>query len=132
MEFQKIKNFLDITSDNKDLPRFVTKKWIEVYDQSEGNYNVNKEIKIKTSMLRSDLCDFSDAYIIVKGNIIVNKKTFTADDIEEPNNTVTNANATNTANNNAFGEKKRFLKVMHHLSIVFPKLTVFKLILQNI
>ena len=83
-------------------------------------------------MLRSDLCDFSDAYIIVKGNIIVNKKTFTADDIEEPNNTVTNANATNTANNNAFGEKKRFLKVMHHLSIVFPKLTVFKLILQKI
>ena len=57
-------------------------------------------------MLRSDLCDFSDAYIIVKGNITVNKKTFTADDIEEPNNTVANVNATNTANNNAFGEKK--------------------------
>ena len=35
MEFQKITNFLDITSDNKDLPKFVTKKWIEVYDQSE-------------------------------------------------------------------------------------------------
>ena len=74
MEFQKIINFLDVTSDDKDLPKFVTKKLIEVYDQSEGNYNVNKEIRIKTSMLRSDLCDFSDAYIIVKGNIIVNKK----------------------------------------------------------
>ena len=71
MEFQKIANFLDINSDNKDLPKFVTKKWIEVYDQSEGNYNVNKEIRIKTSMLRSDLCDFSDAYIVVKGNITV-------------------------------------------------------------
>ena len=71
MEFQKIANFLDITSDNKDLPKFVTKKWIEVYDQSEGNYNVNKEIRIKTSMLRSDLCDYSDAYIIVRGTIIV-------------------------------------------------------------
>ena len=35
MEFQKIINFLDITSDDKDLLRFVTKKWIEVYDQSE-------------------------------------------------------------------------------------------------
>ena len=35
MEFQKIVNLLDITSDNKDLPRYVTKKWIEVYDQSE-------------------------------------------------------------------------------------------------
>ena len=60
MEFQKIVNFLDTTSDNKNLPKFVTKKWIEVYDQSRGNYNVNKEIRIKTSMLRPDLCDFRD------------------------------------------------------------------------
>ena len=74
MEFQKIKNFLDITSDNKDLPKSVTKKWIEVYDQSEGNYAVNKEIRIKISMLRSYLCDFSDAYIVVKGNVTVTKK----------------------------------------------------------
>ena len=57
-------------------------------------------------MLRSDLCDFSDAYIVVKGNITVNKKTFTVDDFEAPNNTVANATATNTANNNAIGEKK--------------------------
>ena len=35
MEFQKITNFLDTTSDNKDLPIVITKKWIEVYDQSE-------------------------------------------------------------------------------------------------
>ena len=54
MELQKITNFLDITSDNKDLPKFVTKKWIDVYDQSEGNYNSNKETRIKTAMLRSD------------------------------------------------------------------------------
>ena len=63
--------FLDITSDNKDLPKFVTKNWIEVYDQSQGNYDVNKEIRIKTSMFRSDLCDFSDAYSVVKGTITV-------------------------------------------------------------
>ena len=69
MELQKIVNFPNTTSDDKDLPRFVTKKWIEVYDQSEGNYNVKEEIRIKTSMLRSDLCDFSDAYIVVKGDI---------------------------------------------------------------
>ena len=69
MEFQKIANFLDTTSNDKDLPRFVTEKWIEVYDQSGGNYNVNKEIRIKTSMLRSDLCDYSDAYIVVKGEV---------------------------------------------------------------
>ena len=62
MEFQKIVNFLDTTSDDKDLPRFVTKKWIQVYDQSGGNCNVNREIRIKTSMLRSDLCNFNDAY----------------------------------------------------------------------
>ena len=71
MEFQKIANFLDTTSYDKDLPRFVTKKWIEVYDQSEKNNDVNKDIRIKTSMLRSDLCDFNDPYIVVKGTIAV-------------------------------------------------------------
>ena len=71
MEFQIIINFPDITSDNKDLPKFVTEKWIEVYYQSEGNYDVNKEIRIKTSMLRSDLCDYSNAYIVVKGTITI-------------------------------------------------------------
>ena len=71
MESQKVINFLDITSDNKDLPKCVTKKCIEVYDQSEKNYNSNKEIRIKTSMLRSDLCDFNDAYIVLKGDITV-------------------------------------------------------------
>ena len=110
MEFQKIVNFIGTTSDNNDLPTFVTKKWIEVYDQSEGNYNVNKEIRIKTSMLRSDLCDFSDAYIVAKGNITVTKKTFTADDIDAPNNTAANLTATNTASNNAFGDKKLVFK----------------------
>ena len=59
---------LDTTFDNKDLPRFVTKKWIEIYDQSENNYSINKKIRTKTSMLRSDLCDFSDAHIILKGD----------------------------------------------------------------
>ena len=100
MEFQKITNFLDINSDNKDLPKFVTKKWIEVYGQSEGNYDVNKVIRIKTSLLRSDLCNFSDAYILVTGNITVVKKRFTVADFN------LNANNTNTANDNAFGEKK--------------------------
>ena len=77
MEFQKITNVLNTTSDDKDLPRFVTKKWIEDYHQSEGNYNVNKEIRIKTSMLRSDLCNFNDAYIVVKGDITLEGDNFT-------------------------------------------------------
>ena len=55
MEFQKIINLLEITSDYKDLPWYVTQKCIELYDQSEKNYNINKEIRFKTSMLRSDL-----------------------------------------------------------------------------
>ena len=46
---------------------------IEVYDQSKKSYNVNKEIWIKKQILRSDLCDFSDAYIVVKGIITVTK-----------------------------------------------------------
>ena len=77
-----------------------------MYDQSVKNYNVNKEYRFKTSMLRTDLCDFSNAYIVVKGNITVVKKIFTANDFEAPNNTAAIATATNDANNNAFGEKK--------------------------
>ena len=71
MEFQKIVNFFDTTFDDKYLPRFAIKKWIEVYDQSEGNCDANKKNRIKASMLRSDLCDFSDAYIAVKEDITV-------------------------------------------------------------
>ena len=92
MEFQKIIDLLNTTSDDKNLPRFVTKKWIEVYVQSEKNCSVNKEIRIKTPMLRSDLCDFSDAYIVVKGDIT----------LEGDNN----ANKRN---------KNLTLKKMHHL-----------------
>ena len=131
-EFQKIANFLNTTSDDKDLPKFVTKIWIEVYDQSEGNYNVNKEIRIKTSMLRSDLCEYSDAYIVVGGNIIVDKKPFTANDFNAPNISAANATATNTANDNAFGEKSWFLETMLHLSTAFRKLMEYKLTTQKI
>ena len=47
MEFQKLVNLLDSTSDDKDLPRFVTKKWMEVCDQSGRDYRINKEFRIK-------------------------------------------------------------------------------------
>ena len=122
MEFQKIVNCLDTTSNNKDLATFVVKKWVEVYDQSEGNYNVNKKIRIKTSMLRSDLCDFSDAYIVVKGNITVNKKTFTADDIEAPKQLMQLLLILQMIKH--LVKKNWFLKIMHHLSVVFQKLMV--------
>ena len=71
MESQKIVNFLDATSDDKDLLSVVTKKWIEVYAQSGINYDTNKEIRIKTPMLRANLCDFNGAYIVVKRDITV-------------------------------------------------------------
>ena len=61
-------------------------------------------------MLRSNLCDISDAYIVEEGNIILDKKTFTANDFNVPNNTAANATATNAANDNAFGEKKLVFK----------------------
>ena len=42
-----------------------------IYDDVRGTYSLNKQIEFKTSMLRSSLCDYSDAYILVKGNITV-------------------------------------------------------------
>ena len=70
MEYQKITNLLGTTLD--EVPRFITKKWVKVYDQSgsaDHKYKPNKQIRFKTSMLRSDLCDYSDAYIVVEGKI---------------------------------------------------------------
>ena len=48
------------------ISKFVTRKWIEVNDLSGGQYSVNKNISFKTPMLWSDLCDYSDVYIVVK------------------------------------------------------------------
>ena len=47
----------------------MTKKWIKVYTLSGGQYFANKNIRFKILALRSDLCDYSDAYIVMKGNI---------------------------------------------------------------
>ena len=69
MEFNKINNLLGPAHDK--VPRFITKKWIEVQSQSGSTYNTSKPIRFKTSMLRSDLCYYSDAYVWVKGKIIV-------------------------------------------------------------
>ena len=69
MEYQKIINLLDTFFDDKYLPIFVSKKWIEVDDQLGGICNSNKQIIFKTSMVQPDLCDYSDAYIVVKGTI---------------------------------------------------------------
>ena len=68
MEYQKITNLLGTTPN--EMSRFITKKWVEVHDQlGEANdrYKSNKPIRFKTSMLRSDLCDFNDACLLRKG-----------------------------------------------------------------
>ena len=70
MECQKIANLIDDTSNQPS--KFRTKNWVEINDESRGAYNVNSEIKFKTTMLKSSLCDYSDAYILVKGTISVN------------------------------------------------------------
>ena len=51
--------------------KFRTKNWIEINDQSRGTYNTNSDIRFKTTMLKSSLCDYSDAYILVKGRITI-------------------------------------------------------------
>ena len=60
---------LDNTSNQPS--KFKTKNWVEVNDESRGTYNTNSQIKFKTTMLRSSLCDYTDAYILVKGTITV-------------------------------------------------------------
>ena len=70
MEYQKIINLLDNTPNQPT--KFRTKNWIEINDDSHGMYNTNSQIKFKTSMLRSSLCDYSDADILVSGTIFLN------------------------------------------------------------
>ena len=69
MEYQKIINLLDNTSNQPT--KFRTKNWVEINDQSGGTNNVNNQMKFKTSKLRSRLCDYSDAYILVNATITV-------------------------------------------------------------
>ena len=69
MEYQKITNLFGNIPDK--VPRFITEIWIEVHDQSGETYTTNKQIRFKTSVLRSDLYDYSDAYIVVEGKITV-------------------------------------------------------------
>ena len=63
MEYQKIANLLDTESNQPS--KFRTRNWVEINYESRGTYTSN-DIVFKTSMLRSNLCDYSDAYILVK------------------------------------------------------------------
>ena len=70
MEYQKIANLIDDDASNQPS-KFRTRNLVEINDESRGAYNVNSQIKFKTTMLRSSLCDYSDAYILVKGKITI-------------------------------------------------------------
>ena len=82
MEYPKIKNLIGDAPNH--LCKFKTKNLVEINDESRETYNVNSQIKFKTTMLKSSLCDYSDAYILAKGTITVNN-TVAAD--ADANNT---------------------------------------------
>ena len=69
METQKIVNLLN-GSDNENS-KFATKKWYVIDSESKGNYSHENPIKFLTSSLESSLCDYSDAYVLITGNINV-------------------------------------------------------------
>ena len=73
MEYQKIENLLDneVAFNASNQPfKFRTRNWVKINDESRGRYTSNN-IKFKTTRLRSNLCDYADAYILVKGTIAI-------------------------------------------------------------
>ena len=69
MEYQKIINLLDNTS--YQPPKFRIENWVEISDDSQGTYKTNSQIRFKTMMLKSSLCDYSDVHILVKRTMTV-------------------------------------------------------------
>ena len=76
MEHQKIVNLLNESGQSS---KFRTRNWVEINDESRGNY-ANSNVKFKTTMLRSNLCDYADSSILVKGTITI---TVTGDNAGE-------------------------------------------------
>ena len=102
MEYQKITNLL--CTPPGEIPRFITKKWVDIHDQlgdPNDRYKASKPIRFKTSTLRSDLCDFSNVYIVVKGTITVKG-----------------------ISNRSKKIILSHLKIMHHLLVAFQKLII--------
>ena len=69
MEYQKPANLIGNTSSQPS--KFRTKNWVEINDELRGTYNANSQIKCKTTMLKSSLCDYSDVYFLAKGKITI-------------------------------------------------------------
>ena len=68
MEYQETANLLESTLDNPS--KFRTRNWVEINDESRGNY-ANSDIRFKITMLRSNLCDYADSHILVKGTMLI-------------------------------------------------------------
>ena len=106
MEYQKIANLLDDASNKTS--KFKIKNWVEINDEindeSRGTYDVGSQIKFKTTILKSSLCDYSDAYIHVKGTITVN------------NTAAANADANNTNKKVIFKNCNPFTKCISEVN----------------
>ena len=96
MEYQKIANLIDYRSNKPS--KFRTKNWVEINDESRGTYNINSQIKFKTTMLKSSLCDYSDACILVKGTIPITGADAAARQADERDKGVAFKNCTPFAN----------------------------------
>ena len=68
MEYQKVANLLNNASNQPS--KFRKRNWIEINDELKG-IDTSNDIKFKTTMLRSTLCDYDDAYILVNGTITI-------------------------------------------------------------
>ena len=83
MQYQKIENLIDDASNQPS--KFRTKNWVEINNESRGTYNVNSRIKFKTTMLKSNLCDYIDAYILVERTITINNTAVADVDVNNTN-----------------------------------------------
>ena len=87
MEYNKIENLLGISADSDIKLKYSIKKQIEIFDQSNGTYNKNKDIRFNTSQMRNDFCDFNEACIAVTGKITATSANL-PNNINPPNNIV--------------------------------------------
>ena len=65
----------EAAGEDSTMSKFFTRKWIKVIDLLDNEYSACKNIRFKTPMLRLDFCDYSDAFVVVKGHISVKDKT---------------------------------------------------------
>ena len=122
MEYQKIANLIDDTPNQPS--KFRTGNWVEINDESRETYNVNSQVKFKTIMLKSSLCDYSDAYILVKGTISVNDTAAAGAAVNNTNkkvifkNCAPFTNCINEINNTQVDKAKDIDIVMHMYNLI--------------